>query len=576
MIAFDQPEDTVNEYIEGVLSGEIVTGKLVRLAVERHVLDLKNAHERGFKFDKDIATRACAFFPLVCRHSIGEWDGQPFHLSPWQTFVIWVLFGWRRIDTNTRRFRRAYISVARKNGKTTLLAGIALLLMFKDEPFEPAAELYVAATKEDQAKIMFREAVRMVRASPALSARSRIWKSGGERISYEAEDSFFRAIGSDSDSQDGFNPHAVLEDELHAWREKHRGLKEKLATGFGARRQPLELMITTAGDDKSQIWKEEDEHAVRTLESVVTGNIVDDALFAFPCRLDDGDDVFDEANWPKANPNYGISVKPENLRDMANQARQSPAKMNQWIRYHCNRAVAASTREISAEDWSKGAKALTITPGAYGHGGIDLGRSNDWAAIAAVFPVEAHTSSGRAVDHWEVKVKCWTVRHGAFPIDKEPFRSWVNQGLLVAHEGDQIDFTAIEQEIVDWAEDYQIGSWAYDPAYARLLADRLQNVHGLNVFSFTQAHRFYNEPCTRFVEELRAGRIWHGNDPVLEWQAGNVMFHRNTEGLVKPDKAGSREFKIDGMVATFMAFSECLFAEKQTECFYDSNTVELI
>lgn len=573
MIAFAGPETDVQEYIDGVLSGEIVAGKLVRLAVQRHVHDLEHAWERGYKFDRDIATRACLFFPLVCRHSIGEWNGQPFHLSPWQMFCIWCLFGWRRIDDGTRRFRRAYLSVARKNGKTTMIAGLALLLMFADEPFEPVAEIYVAATKEKQAQIMHREAARMVAASPSLSNRARITKAPA--ILWPAQDSVFLALGSDSKTQDGMNPHAVLEDELHAWGERHRGLKEKLATGGGARRQPLEVMITTAGDDKSLVWKEEDEYAVRVLESVVTGNIIDDTLFAYVARLDDADDPFEEANWPKANPNYAISVKPEYLRAAANRARHKPSETNQFIRYHCNRQVAASVREISAEDWLKGTQPLTVQLGAYGHGGIDLARSSDWCAISAVFPIEKDTPEGRIVERYELRSKAWTVRHGEFRIDREPFRSWIGAGLLTAHEGDQIDFAAVEQEILDWSEDYQIATWAFDPAYARLLADRLQNVHGMQVFPFTQRERYYNEPCVQFVKELRAGRIWHGNDPVLEWQAGNLMFARNNQGLVMPDKR-NKVNKIDGMVAAIMAFSECLFAEKQTlGGYYDSNPVEL-
>lgn len=561
MIAFAGPEDEVQEYIDGVLSGEIVAGKLVRLAVQRHVDDLKEAWKRGYKFDRNIATRACLFFPLICRHSIGEWDGQPFNLSGWQMFCIWCLFGWRRIDDCTRRFRRAYMSVARKNGKTTLIAGLALLLMFADEPFEPGAEIYVAATKEDQAKIMHREATRMVKASPALGSRARCMKAP-ERIVWEEHNSIFRPLGSDSNGQDGLNPHGILEDEIHAWREKHRGLKEKLSTGGGSRRQPLNVMITTAGDDQSEIWKEEDGYAVRTLEAIVTGNIVDDTLFAYVARIDEADDPFDEACWPKANPNYAISVKPEYIRDGANRAKHKPGETNQFIRYHCNRQVAASAREISAEDWLKGAFPLTVQPGAYGHGGIDLARSSDWCAISAVFPIERETPEGMIVEHYEVRSRAWTVRHGEFRIDREPFRSWINAGLLTAHEGDQIDFGAVEQEICDWSEHYNIATWAFDPAYARLLADRLQNVHGMAVFPFTQRERYYNEPCIKFVEALRAGKLWHGNDPILEWQAGNLMFARNNQGLVMPDKK-NKVNKIDGMVAAIMAFSECLFAARQ-------------
>jgi phage terminase large subunit-like protein len=561
MIALDKPtpKQVVEEYIAGVLDGSVVAGKLVRYAVQRHVNDLKGAKERGYYFDEAVATRACRFFPECLVHSIGEWDGQPFHLSPWQMFVVWCVFGWRETITGFRRFRKLYASVARKNGKTTLIAGMALLLMFADEPFEPAAELYVAATKEDQAKIMHREAVRMVQGSKALAKRATVRKVPAS-IQWTAKDSFFKPIGGDSNSTDGLNPHAVLEDELHAWGERHRGLKEKLATGGGARRQPLEIMITTAGDDRSQIWREEDDYAAKVVESVISGNDNNDKWFVFIARLDDGDDVWDEANWPKANPNYAISVKPQYIRDAADTAKAKPSETNQFIRYHTNRQVASSQREISPELWATGSRPLTVQAGASCHGGVDLARSDDWAAVSLCFPIY---EDGQVV-RWEVKSTAWTCRHGLFDISREPIRGYIHDGLLRVCDGNQIDFSEIEREIVKLSKEYDVKTWAFDPNRGKELMQRLQQEHGIQPFEFTQAARFYNEPCVRLLAELKAGNFIHGNDPVLGWQAGNLYFHRDTEGLVKPDKS-QRANKIDGMVATLMSFSECLFAEKQDQ-----------
>lgn len=573
MIQFTKPEETVDEYIRGVLSGDIVAGRLVKLAVQRHVLDLEQADSRGYRFNRDIATRACAFFPAVCRHSLGEWNDQPFNLSPWQMFCIWCIFGWRRTSDGTRRFRKAYLSVARKNGKTTMIAGLALLLMFNDEPFEDGAHIFCAATKEPQARIMYNEAVRMVRRSPTLKKRCRIRKAP-HGIHWEAKDSAFCPIGSDSTTTDGLNPHGVLKDELHEWREAHRGLKEKLETGGGARRQPLDVTITTAGSDHSQIWIEENEYAVRCLESVVTGNVIDDTCFAYIACIDEQDSPFDEACWPKANPNWNVSVKPESVRSIANEAKHKPAALTKLVRYHCNKRVGSLERAIPLDVWMAGSKPLTIEDGATGHGGMDLGRSDDWAAIAACFPI-TEVIDGEPVTRYELKSKAWTVRDGDFRVDREPFRTWITAGLLTAHEGDQVDFTEVVAEMVAWSEQYSILTWAYDPSFARLAADQLQNVHGLTIFKFGQQHRFYNEPCTRFVEAMKAGRMWHGSDPVLEWQAANLEFDRNNQGLVMPDKS-KRESKIDGLVAGLMAFSECLFGETNQisgTLFYTSENV---
>jgi len=293
----------VEHYIAGVLDGSIVSGRRVKLAVKRHVEDLKHAHERGWYFDEGVATRACLFFPQVLRHSIGEYAGEPFDLAPWQAFCTWTLFGWLNAQTKLRRFLRAYLSVARKNGKTTWAAGLGIKSLYFEEPDEPAAQVYCAATKEDQAKILFHEARRMVEQCSWLKQVSSIRKSPNV-ISYS--EGFFKPLGSDSTGTDGLNPSCVLLDELHAWREFHRPLREKLSTGGGARRQPLEIVITTAGDADSQLWIETDEYAERCVEAVDQGQVFDDRLFAYVCSIDKEDSPFDESCWPKANPNLGF------------------------------------------------------------------------------------------------------------------------------------------------------------------------------------------------------------------------------------------------------------------------------
>lgn len=343
----------VADYIEGVSSGEIVAGRLVRLAVQRHVADLAEEERsgscRGFYFDDLAGEAACEFFPALLVHSIGKWDGEPFELSPWQKFVMWCLFGWKSIDTKRRRFRRAFISVARKNGKTTTACGIPIICMYCDDPPEAGAQIYCAATKEEQAMLLWREAERMIKRSPHLRELTTFRH---KRLIFGAMDSFFRPLGSDSDSTDGLNPHVVVKDELHAWQERHRGLHEKLSTGFGSREQPLEIAITTAGDDKSTIWQEEDDYARRIVESVITGDIVDDSVFCYVARIDDEDDPFDESCWEKANPNLGVSTEIESLRKQANEARQKPTAYNSFVRYHCNRRVTSSERAIRPEQWT--------------------------------------------------------------------------------------------------------------------------------------------------------------------------------------------------------------------------------
>ena len=349
---------------------------------------------------------------------------------------------------------------------------------------------------------------------------------------------------------------------MHAWREHHRDFKEKLGSAFGARRQPLELMITTAGDSSSQLWIEEHEYAVKVLESVVTGNVIDDTYFAYLACLDDDDDWQDEAVWAKANPNLGVSVKLDYLQNEANKAHHKPSYTNQFIRYHCNRKTEASERSISVAAWMESAKPLTIHPGAYGHGGLDVGRSNDWCGVAMCFPVGKHKDDDTQPDHWELVAKAWTCRDGEFDVSHEPFRTWIKQGLLECSNGSTIDLNEVEDWIVAQSKLYDIRSWAFDPAFARDLAQRLQDNHGLTIFEYTQSPRYYNEPFRGMITNLAEGRIWHGNDPVLSWQASNVETHRNHKDEWMPNK-GQKVLKVDSMVAAIMAFSECLFAAKQ-------------
>jgi phage terminase large subunit-like protein len=628
----------VRDYIHGVLSGAQTAGRLVRLAVLRHVRDLTEAPARGFVFEPRYAEEAIAFIETVCKHSAGKFAGQPFVLSPWQRFIVWNLFGWRREADGTRRYRRALIEIARKNGKSTFAAALSLLLLVFDHPAEPAAEVYCVATKEKQAQIVHREAKRMVSQSPALRRRLVLLQKS---VDYPAQESFFQPLGSDSDSTDGLNTHAVIGDELHAWREKHRGLFEKLTTAGGARTQPLVCFITTAGDDLSRIWSEERDYAVRCLESALTGDTVSDQLFAFIAAIDledrpcpgcrkcqppalrkssgrngsttklwparirehcDGsgriaaDDPFDERCWPKANPNLHVSVGLGYLREQAREAQQKPTSYNSFLRYHLNVRVSSTVKALPAALWEIGRQPVDAERGAVAYGAWDLGRSDDWAAVALVFPRDAdtfHPDRGKMLDDtaaadspptantpdddttYGIRAWCFTTEARADELCGDPYQGWIDRGLLTVHWGDEIDIAAIGDQIRELAATYQVLSWAYDPTFSMQLAQELHTKDGLPIFSFTQAARFYNEPLRRFLRDLRAGRIRHGGDPVLAWQAGNLSVKRNNRDEWFPDKIGSLG-KIDGLVATLMAYSEALYAKNAARSAYEHHGVRVL
>ena len=321
-------------YMAGVLDGSVPACKAIRQAVERHQRDLVEGPKRGLHFDRAAADFVIKFFSFL-QHSKGEWAGQPFKLEPWQMFLVWVLFGWKRAD-GLRRFRTAYIEVPRKNGKTTLMAGLGLFLLTADG--EPGSEVYSAATKRDQAKLLWSEAVRMVRASPALSNMVQHWKSS-DNLSVEATASRFMPLGADADTMDGLNIHAGLIDELHAHRT--RAVVDVLHTATGAR-QPLIVEITTAGFDQESIC-----YGTTTTRSRCWRNDQDDTWFAFIAgrtrrRLDGS------ATWAKANPNLGVSVK---LNDLAQVRAGARCRHSRTLRVHLDQWTQQSDRWIDLALW---------------------------------------------------------------------------------------------------------------------------------------------------------------------------------------------------------------------------------
>lgn len=568
----------------GVQDGSIVAGRFVKLAVRRHLDDLEHAGERGFYFDERIAEAMCSFFPLVLRHSIGEWAGQPFELTPFQAFGTWCLFGWRRHSDGTRRFRKSYETVARKNGKTTRGAGLGLLCMVADDPIEYGAEIYVAATKEDQANIMHREACRMVASSPSLDKIAEVVK---KNIAIPSRNSFFRLLGSDSKTNAGWNPHLILLDEVCDWMEHHRGLWGALTTAGGARRQPLRHVGCTAGDETSEIWQEEDAYAVAVVESVLTGLVVDDEYFALIARIDDArpheecngegcygctngmlpaDDPFDESVWAKANPNIGYTVKLEFLRGQATEAKHKPAALHDFLRYHCNTKVSSSLKVIDMDQWAKGAVPLADWTGQQSYGAFDLGWESDLAAISVTTRFfEGHDDTG--LDRWRYETRQWSFiprgdvdKKRKTDLTREPWSSFVANGNLIVTDGSSTDIAgAFKAKLLEVTELYDVVQWSFDPHQARHLATELES-EGLAVFKYYQTHGMYNESVLMFLKMVSDGLFIHGGDPLLTWCARHLMCNKDHKNAMMPSKKSSKE-KIDPIVTSIMSLGGAMNGE---------------
>jgi len=531
----------VEAYARAVLAGEVVAGRLVKLACARHLRDLEEGPARGLRWDRAAAAFAIGFFGFL-KQSKGEWAGQPLTLQPWQAFVVGSIFGWKGAD-GTRRFKTAYEELARKNGKSTVAAGIGLLLAFFSG--EPGAEVYTAATKRDQARIVHSEAVRMVKASPVLRQRVRVYK---DNLNSEATNSKYEPLGADADTLDGLNPNGVIVDELHA--HKTRAMLDVLETATGARREPLTFVITTAGVAGESVYGETHDYA----EKVLDGRQQDDTFFAFVAAIDEGDSWQDEACWPKANPNLGVSVKIDDLRRKAEKAKAMPGALMAFLRLHLNVRTQVHSAWLDIDRWdacAAGVEAAALE-GRECYAGLDLASTTDVAALVLLF------SDGGAYD----VLPCFWVPENACRqrerTNKTRFDAWVRAGLVEATPGDVIDYDRIRAKINELNERYHVKEIAIDRWNSTQLAAQLGG-DGFEVVGFGQGFASMSAPTKELEGLILSGRLRHGGHPVLRWMAGNVAVEQDAAGNLKPSKKKSTE-KIDGVVALVMALGRAMLA----------------
>lgn len=378
-------QDPVTAYARAVVMGKRVANRLVRLACQRHLEDLKRSRSASFpfRFDRAKAQEGIDFFPKCLKHTTGEWADQPLRLSDWQQFVTGSLHGWLRKGDGLRKFSTSYTEVPRKNGKSTWAAGIAVQFTFLDG--EQGAQGYCAATKRDQARIVWGDAAKMIAKSPELRARIMALT---RNLHHPKSGSKLEPLGADLDSLDGLNPHVAVVDELHA--HKSAKLIEVLDEAMGARRQPLLFVITTAGWDRTSVCWQYHQHSVEVLE----GRREDPAWFAFIATIDEGKDWRDESEWGKANPNLGISVKlegPKGLRRQAQQAEQIPAKQNTFRRMRLCEWTEQAERWVDMALWDSCAGTadevqLRALRGRECFAGLDLASTSDINALVLLFP----------------------------------------------------------------------------------------------------------------------------------------------------------------------------------------------
>lgn len=565
------PPHPVTQYALDVVAGRIVAGTLVKKACERHLADLSSGAARGLRFDEAAATKAIQFFALL-RHykgDLGKEDngrGAFVILEAWQQFIVGSAFGWKRAD-GLRRFRRIYIEVAKKNGKTLMAAGLALLLAFFDG--EPGAEVYSSATKEDQARLSWNDGAHMVSKNPSLGRH--IAKTGKRLVNVKTA-SFWTFLGRDSDTGDqGINPHGAIIDELHVI--ENRDTIDNIETATAARSQPMVVKITTSGVKRDSAWWDERQDAV----AVVEGRATDDEMLVLIYTLDEGDDPFDEAVWPKANPNLGVSVRLDGLRAQAEQAKRSPGKLAPYLRFRMNIPTAVSSRALDIELWDiwvdeagevhrqdQYEPAPPLGAGCFG--GLDLASVKDLTAFVLLFEAtdpdpDDEDGIKRIAVPGMYDLLCWfwcpeDGVHERSRTDGVPYADWVRDEFLIATPGNITDYDFVQAKILELAETYAIAEIGFDRWNATQLATSLTQ-DGAQMKAIPQTHSGLG-PAWRELDKLvLEGKIRHGGHPILRWMAGNVEVETDAAGNQKPSKSKSKE-RIDGMVALDMALGEWL------------------
>jgi phage terminase large subunit-like protein len=499
-------------------------------------------------YNQEKADRAVRFIKLL-KHTKAPWRGVPFNLQPFQEKLIRDIFG-TLLDDGTRQYRKAYVEIPRKNGKSELAAAIALYLLVADG--EGGAEIYGAAGDRDQAAIVFRVASQMVQQSPGLSKILKV-VDHSKRIVYKATGSFYHAISAEAGTKHGFNASGVIFDELHV--QPNRDLWDVLTTSGGTRRQPLIFAITTAGFDRESICWEQHEYA----ENVKKGIFVDPSFYPVIFSTPENADWTDEKEWHLSNPGLGDNRELgqfrslNEMRQMCREAKQTPALQNTFRRLYLCQWTQQETRWMPIEAWDATAGEVFDEDlvGETCYAGLDLASTSDIAAFVLVSP----DSKGML----DILPFFWIPREGLqerIRKDRVPYDVWIRDGLIKATPGNVIDYRTIKADILELSKKFNIRETAYDRWNATQLVTELID-EGLNMIPMGQGHASMNAPTGDLMRFTLQKRLRHGGNPVLRWMANNMIVKQDPAGELKPDKSKSTS-KIDGMVALIMGLDRAI------------------
>jgi len=551
------------QYIDDVMARRIPVSEVTRKTVVRHLNDIEQAPDKGWYFDEKAALKVIKFFSHLSHTKGRKHAGLPFILEPWQCFIIWCVFGWKKAN-GTRRFSKAYVQIAKKNGKTAFAGGIADYCLIMDD--EPEAEVYCAATKRDQAKICFNQAKAYIEKNPMLLSYSGA-QFVTNNISIPKSGSKMQPIGRDSYGLDGINPSTSIIDEYHEWQKDD--VKDSIETASVSRMQTLMFIITTAGYNKTWPCYE----FYRFCLDILDGVKVQDDVFAMIFAPDEGDDWHDIVTWKKANPNYGKSVEEDKMQEAFNQAVNRGGRSEVSFKTkNLNMWVDAPTTWIS-DDIIFACNYGTMLAELQGkecYAGLDLAGWVDINSLALYFP----NVNGRKVAlffFWipEAKVE----ERG----DRVDYRLWRDKGLIIVTAGNTVDIDQQVSDIVNIFGQYNIKSLSYDPAKA--YSGTIQGLQkaGLDdqLQEFPQGIRFMSEPTKELERAVTNKEFDFLGNPVIRWMFRNVFIIRDTNDNIKVDKKKSID-KVDGVVALVNAIAGSMSGPANEKQIYQSHSLRVL
>jgi phage terminase large subunit-like protein len=527
------------DYAEQVVSGDIPACGYVRKQCQ-NALDRRQAVSDGtttYTYDPQRAVKPALFSKMMCKHLKGPLAGEAIELDAWQLFMVTQIYGWFRED-GYRVVRTVYFEVPRKNGKSTICSVLGLYHLFADK--EASAEVYSAAKTRDQARIVFGDAQAMVRGSRALLDQLGVHRSN---IHHTTSNSKFEPLASDAGSLEGRNPSFSIVDEVHT--HPNPEVWDVLAVASGARSQPLQFGITTAGTNREGIAYQLRDYLIK----VITAQVEDDSFWGQIYTIDEGDDWTQPSSWAKANPGYGKSVQPDDMERLAKQAGESPSARVNYLTKRLNVWQNASEAWLNMSDWDA-CGALPRPPMSDWKGqpcyiGLDLASVSDFACVSVLFPrdglVHQYVQSFLPED---------TVYNKGGSMGRA-YQQWAEEGRIILTEGNVNDLRYIKEHILRLCETYNVKEIAFDPWGANELSADLID-RGLPMVKVGQGIGSMSGPSKSYEKLVKAGKLIHGDDQVTNWMAGNCEAFYDVNENVKVRKSIEAN-KIDGIIASIMA-----------------------